>query len=238
MSLKFKAILRHRETEIIITTVLFILAISLVLLPVGALQGNKLAILGEKLGFSLLVALIVRWLTVILSASEQVSEETNRNEYHESIKTARKRIWIYQTWLPGVDGNASEIVQRNLRDTRILLLSFKKDSPIHARITGRNISEITAKCNSASSVNPFIEKGKASCIKFNYGHHPAWIAVVDSSVFWGVTPINVDSHVVDFLFHKHPVSSDKGRFWKEQFELIWNKYSHTLDEERKYNDRL
>lgn len=157
MSLKFKRILKHRKTEIVITTVLFILAISLVLLPVGQLQGNILIQLGEKLGFSLLVALIVRWLTVILSESEEVSEETDRNEYYEAIGKARKRIWIYQTWLPGIDGNASEIAKRNVRP-RILLLSFKEPSPIYARITGRNISIKTAKCNSASSVIPFVEK--------------------------------------------------------------------------------
>ena len=238
MSLKFKEILRQRKTEIVITTVLFILAISLVLLPVGQLQGNRFVQLGEKLGFSLLVALVVRWLTVILSEVEEMSEETDRNEYYEAIGKARKRIWIYQTWLPWTDGNATEIVQRNVRDTRILLLSFKEPSPIYARITGRNISVTTAKCNSVSSVSPFIDKGRAACVKFNYGHHPAWIAVIDSLVFWGPTPVDIDSHTKEFLFHKHPISSAKGRFWKEQFELLWNKYSHSLDDETKYNEQL
>lgn len=238
MSLKFKRILRHRKTEIVITTGLFFLAIGLVLLPVGQLQGNRLIPLLEKLGFSLLVALIVRWLTVFLSESEEVSEETDRNEYYEAIGKARKRIWIYQTWLPGIDGNASEIAKLKVRDLHILLLSFKEPSPIYARITGRNISITTAKCNSASSVIPFVKKRKSACVKFNYGHHPAWIAVIDSFVFWGPTPIDVDSHTNESLFHKHPLSSAKGKFWKEQFELLWNEYSHTLDDEKKYNEQL
>lgn len=237
MSLKFKRTLRHRKTEIVISIVLFILAISLVLLSLGPLQGYVLIQVGGKLGFSLLVALIVRWLTVILSESE-TSDGSDLNEYHEAIKTAHKRIWIYQTWLPGTDGGASEIVQRNVRDTRILLLLFKESSPIHARITGRNISLLTAKCNSASSVQPFVERGKAAWIKFNYGHHPAWIAVIDSFVFWGPTPIDIYSHAQDFLFHKHPISSTEGKFWKGQFELLWNKYSHTFGDEKKYNEQL
>lgn len=238
MSLKFKTILRRHKTETVITSVLFIFAISLVLLPLGPLQGNILIQLGEKLGFSLLVALIVRWLTVILSEAEGASEDSDRNEYHEAIRKARKRIWVYQTWLPWTDGNASEIVQRNVQDTRILLLSFKESSPIYARITGRKISVTIAKCNSANSVNPFIEKGKGACLRFNHGHHPAWIAIIDSWVFWGPTPIDLDSHITEFLFHKHPVSSLKGKFWKDQFELLWDKYSHTLDDEKKYNEQL
>lgn len=237
MSLKFKRTLGRRKTEIVIIIVLFILAISLILLAFGPLQRYPLIQLFEKLGFSLLVALIVRWLTVILSESE-TSDRSDLNEYNEAIKTARKRIWIYQTWLPGTDGGASAILERNVRDTRILLLSFKESSPIHARITGRNIGLLTAKCNSASSVQPFVKKGKSDWIKFNYGHHPAWIAVIDSFVFWGPTPIDKYSHAQEFFFHKHPVSSIEGIFWKGQFELLWKDYSHTFDDEKKYNEQL
>lgn len=238
MSLNFNTILKHRRQEIIITIVLFIPAFGLVLLPLGALQGNTFAILGGKVGFSLLVALIVRLMTLILSAFEPSSEETDVNEYREAIKTARERIWIYQTWFPRLDDSASEIEQRNLRNTRILLLSCKPGSAIYSRITGRDITEDEAKTNSATSVKPFIRQGKDSCIRFNYGHHPAWIAVIDSVVFWGVTPIDRDSHAFDFLFHKHPLKSEKGRFWKKQFDLLWENYSHTLKDEKQYNNKL
>lgn len=236
MSLKIEKVLRQRKAEIIITIVLFIFAISLILLPLGAFQGNQLAEIGSKLGFSLLVALIVRWLTVLFSEAE-TSVDCDAGEYHEAIKSARRRVWVYQTWLPGIERDGTEILRSKASDKRLLLLSFEKSSPIHARIEGRTMSIETAKHNSASSVKPFVTTGQIDCVKFNYGHHPAWIAVVDSFVFWGPTPVNQDSQI-DFLFHKHHTASPEGLFWLSQFEVMWNEFSHSFDEEKKYNQEL
>jgi hypothetical protein len=237
MSLKIDRLIRQRKTEIVITVVLFIFAVSLVLLSSVSWQGNSLLQIGEKLGFSLIVALVVRWLTVLFSESE-TSVNSDKAEYYEAIKSARQRIWIYQTWLTGIETDGAEIVYSKAHDIRLLLLSFEKSSPIYSRLTGRRMKVPGAKHNSASSVKPFIESRRTDCVRFNYAHHPGWIAVIDSFVFWGPTPIDRDSHSVEFLFHKHPVASPEGSFWLNQFKLLWDEYSHNLEEERKYNEEL
>ena len=77
------------------------------------------------------------------------------------------------------------------------------------------------------------------CIRFNRDHHPGWIAIVDSYVFCGPTPIDTDSHTVEYLFRKYPIDSNEGNFWKKQFELLWSaKHSHNFDDEQKYNEVL
>lgn len=162
MSLKIDRLIRQRKTEIVITIVLFIFAISLVLLSSVSWQGNSLVQLGEKLGFSLLVALVVRWLTVLFSESE-TSVTTDKAEYYEAIKSARQRIWIYQTWLTGIETDATEMVDSKARDIRLLLLSFEKSSPIYARLRGRRMQVLGAKHNSASSARPFIESRRTDC---------------------------------------------------------------------------
>jgi hypothetical protein len=95
-----------------------------------------------------------------------------------------------------------------------------------------------AKRNSAGSVYPFSKTNQTDCIKFNHAHHPAWIAVIDSFVFWGPTPISEDAYSKDFLFHKHHASSIEGRYWIDQFNLLWNNHSHSLDEEKQYNELM
>jgi hypothetical protein len=233
MSLKINRLLRQRKTEIIITIALFIFAISLILLssPLSFVE------VGGKLGFSLLVALIVRWVTVLFSETE-TSVDCDRSDYHEAIKTARQRVWIYQTWLPGIERDGTEIFDAKASDKRLLFLSFKQDSPMSARIKGRGMKLITAQVNSASSVKPFVIKGRTDCVRFNYGHHPAWIAVIDSFVFWGPTPVTKNSHEIEFLFRKHHIASPEGSFWVDQFMEMWDNYSHSFDEEKKYNPEL
>lgn len=95
-----------------------------------------------------------------------------------------------------------------------------------------------AQHNSVSSVKPLILSGQIDCVRFNNGHHPAWIAVVDSFVFWGPTPVDLDSQAIEFLFHKHHVTSPEGVFWVNQFKVMWDSYSHSFDEEKKYNSVL
>ncbi|MEP0872980.1 hypothetical protein NDA01_24640 [Trichocoleus desertorum AS-A10] len=238
MSLKLERLIKRRKTEIIFTIVLFIFAISLVLLAQGSWSKNLFIQLGERLGFSILVALIVRLLSLAFSELEE-SDNTDRYEYHEAIQTAHKRIWIYQTWLPGIQRDAIEIVDSKASDVRILLASFKEGSPIYARIRGRGMKLERGKTNVANSTDPFVERNIADRVRFNHNHHPAWIAIIDSSVFWGPTPIDTDSHAVEYLFRKHPINSREGEFWKKQFELLWSdSHSHSFDCEKQYNEQL
>ena len=166
------------------------------------------------------------------------TEESDDIEYHEAIKDARERIWISQTWFPGIERDAAEIIQRELRDVRVVLASFKEGSPVHSRVLGRKLKLSRAKANVESCVRLFLEHGMKPCLRFCYGHHPGWIAVIDAWVFWGPTPIHRDNHSIDFLFHKHPVQGPKGRFWVEQFELLWENFSHDYDAETIYNEEL
>lgn len=232
MSLKINRLLRQRKTEIIITIALFIFAISLILLS----SPHNFVEVGGKLGFSLLVALIVRWVTVLFSEAE-TSEDCDRSDYHEAIKTAHRRIWIYQTWLPDI-GDGTEILNAKASDKRLLLLSFKQASPVYARIKGREMELNRAQVTSANSVESFVKAEKTDCVKFNYGHHPGWIAVIDSFVFCGPTPVNKNSLAMEFLFRKYRDSSQEGSFWVDQFEVMWGDYSHSFDEEKKYNPYL
>ena len=237
MSLKIERVLRQRKTEIVITIALFIFAISLIILSLGPLQQSLPIEIGGKLGFSLLVALIVRWLTVLFSEAE-TSVDCDTSEYHEAIKAARQRVWVYQTWLPGIERDGTEILYSRASDKRLLLLSFEKFSPVHARIKGRGMKTLTAQHNSAASVKPFAINGQTDCVRFNYGHHPAWISVIDSFVYWGPTPVDLDSQAIEFLFHKHHVTSPEGVFWVNQFKSMWDRYSHSFDEEKKYNPEI
>jgi DNA-binding Xre family transcriptional regulator len=169
---------------------------------------------------------------------DELIEDCDTSQYHEAIKNAHQRIWVYQTWLPGIERDATEICFSQAPDIRLLLLSFKESSPIYARLQGRAMKVSTAQHNSAGSVIPFVRLGKTDCVRFNYAHHPGWIAVIDSLVFWGPTPVHLDSHALEFLFHKHSITSVKGKFWVNQFELLWDQHSHSFNEEKKYNQEL
>ena len=161
-----------------------------------------------------------------------------RSEYNERLSAASERVWICQTWLPSIGRDSEDICRGNAADIRLLLSSFKAGSAIYSRIQGRNISAARAKNSSASSIEAFAKQGKLDAIRFNYGHHPGWIAVLDKTVFWGPTPVDRDSHAEKFLFHKHTADSEEGRFWISQFETMWDKHSHSIEEEKQYNEEL
>src|SRR5947209_570672 len=146
MSLTLERVLRRRKTEILITIVLFVLAISLIILSLGPLKDFLLIKIGERISFAMLVALAVRWISVCFSEAELI-EDSGDNEYHQAIKEARHRIWICQTWLPGLERDATEILQSKASNIRIMLASFKQESPIFARIAGRRLKLSTAKAN-------------------------------------------------------------------------------------------
>ena len=159
-------------------------------------------------------------------------------EYDRMLRSASQRVWIYQTWLPTGALGSEHICRNNVSNTRLLLLSFQRGSPIYRRIQGRHITPAQAKSNSIDSIEAFIRNKRLDCVRFNYGHHPGWIAVLDSSVFWGPTPVDTDSHAEDFLFHKHDVDSEEGEFWVRQFETMWDTYSHSLEKEKAHNTGL
>ena len=101
--------------------------------------------------------------------------------------------------------------------------------------------EDEAKVFARRSVAPVVRENPGRCeIRFCFVHHPAWIAVIDSFVFWGPTPVDADNWANDFLFHRHRCRSDEGGFWEKQFETLWEgKHSHDYDCEKvHFNARL
>jgi hypothetical protein len=172
--------------------------------------------------------------------------------YDDAIRNANHRIWICQTWLPGTEKDGLEIIKRDVENIRLLLLSFKIDpepnppiySPIYARISGRELKKEDAQLYSARSVKALVEKylnqgvDIDNMIRFNYGHYPGWSAIIDDYVFCGFTPVDLESHGKDFLFHQYFIDSQEGEFWEEQFKLLWDVYSHPFEQEKKYNPKL
>lgn len=172
--------------------------------------------------------------------------------YEDAIRNATTKIWICQTWLPGTEKDSLEIIKRDVADTHLLLLSFKADpdsnppiySPIYARISGRKLKTEDAQLYSARSVKAIFEKYSkqgddiGNFIRFSYGHYPGWIAIIDNFVFCGFTPVDLESHSEDFLFHKYSIDSPEGKFWEGQFKLLWDTYSHSFEQEKQYNPKL
>jgi len=228
---------RHK-IEFFITIGLFMLSLALVTLAFGPFGGNRLVQVGERLGFAIIVAVIVRWTNIFFTAGEHIVASSDQ-EYHDAVKVAKHKVWVCQTWLHGIDRDAVEILASNATNIRLLLSSFKPGSHIYPRITGRGIRESIAKGNVASSVAPFVERNKTDRVRFNYSHHPAWIVVIDSYVYWGPTPVHADNHSIDFLFHKHSLSSPEGAFWSTQFELLWDEHhSVSFEGELQFNEKL
>ena len=124
-------ILKKRQTELIVTGVLALLAI--VFLAWSQALGAKgfWGVLFEKASFALLVAIIVRWVTVWFSETGDV-QRSSHVELLEAISSARVRIWISQTWLPGTEADAIRIIKSKANSIRLLLVSHKSDSPIRA----------------------------------------------------------------------------------------------------------
>jgi serine/threonine protein kinase len=94
------------------------------------------------------------------------TESSDDLEYHEAIRSARQRIWIHQTWFPGIERDAAEVLQPDVADLRILLASFKEGAPIYARMAGRRIKPGRGKANVESSVRLFIEAGLGDRLRF------------------------------------------------------------------------
>ncbi|MCH8149776.1 MAG: hypothetical protein IH987_17615, partial [Planctomycetes bacterium] len=141
---------------------------------------------------------------------------SSEEEYHKAIETATNRIWICQTWFPGHAKDANQIMKAHSPKRKILLASFKKNSHIWARIQGR--ADVVEKPEDAmryvrGCVAALRDNDETVPLKFNYGHHPGWIAIIDDDVFWGPTPVNVDNQSRNLFFHKATIESEWGQFW-------------------------
>lgn len=132
---------KGHELEIIISIVLLLLAIGLLFWSLGSQKDTFGTHLGEKLSLALLVALVTRWLIVCFAAvtPKQDIHASSFIEYHDALQNAHSRIWISQTYLPGLDREAEEVLHRSLGDIRILLASLKPGAPIFPRLSGRSI---------------------------------------------------------------------------------------------------
>lgn len=201
-----------------------------------------------------MVAIVVRW-TALWFSSVEVKEDiysTDYSELHEAISGARKLIWIHQTWLPGVEHHGQRCVDSEASELRVCLASFQCEvdesketfdvSSVFARVRSRRLKVSSAKTLVANSVKPFCtapaKKGRQIELKFNPNHHPGWIVVADSSVFWGPTPSARDNQTVDFLFERDSIRGAKGGFWLSEFEHLWSQ-SHSYEvEKRLYNAEL
>lgn len=88
----------------------------------------------EKIAFAILVALAVRWLTILFAILPETRDiyEATGEDIRNKILEAEDRIWILQTWLPGVGGDAKKILASGAKDIKIILASFANGSPIYA----------------------------------------------------------------------------------------------------------
>jgi hypothetical protein len=235
-----KAFLTRRQKEITVTAILAAIAVMLLLIALASGARISWQTVLQSIAFALFVALSVRWLNIVFEETQPVRDvyATSKAELIVAIQQARSTIWICQTWLPGAGGDATMILDRHAPDTRLLLASFDKESPIWARIKGRaDVDEDLAKSHSAASARQFIIDGRQHEVRFNPIHHPGWIAVLDSEVFWGATPVERDNWTVDLFFHRAPSSDPRAKLWIAQFKLLWEN-SHSVELECQHNTKL
>ena len=226
-------ILRKRRNELIVTGVLGIAAIGFLAWAQALGASGFWGTFFEKVFFALLVGIFVRWITVWFSEVEGV-DRTSHMELLDAIRSARTRVWIFQTYLPGTETDAERILGCKADSIRLLLASHRPGSPIHARLAGRGMTSDEGKAFARRSVAPFAKAHDPRvAIRFCFGHHPGWIALVDSFVFSGATPVDCDNWSKDFLFKRLRSGSEEGCFWEEQFELLWSaENSHTYRDEQ------
>jgi hypothetical protein len=237
-----------------LTIVLGLLAAVLVLAGALTQIPNLFASLLYDAGFALLVAILVAWVDVLFNAGEPAPNpySSSEDEYRTALKNARHRIWIHNSWLARTDTEAAEILDAQAKDIRLLLASFRRDlndpngynSFVFARLSGRGWSVADGMTSVCSTVQPFLRRADidrahlGEHLRFTFGHHPGWIAILDSRIFWGPTPIDEDNQARSIYFNVAPRHDVLGEFWTRQFERLWTDYSHDYEEERKYNAQL
>lgn len=248
--------LRRRPVEIAVSVVL-LLGCLFLLLP-GVLDKTVgWGDLGEKLAFAILVALAVRWLGIWfgeIPESQDIFESTG-NQIRDAIQKATERIWVHQTWLPAVGGDARLILDSKASDIRLVLLSFREESPIFSRVKLRidlpsgaapGARVEVAKNNSAMSARPFKAVKRKDSVRFTRYHHPGWMAIVDDEVFWGLTPLDADNWSVAEVCYRAKKTQRRAAYMVNQFRLLWEgtdpatgeRISHTYEEEMQYNTGL
>lgn len=228
-------------------------AAGLIALTVSLAMQSQLTVAGilEKLSVAAIVTFAVRWLMLQFEEGRPVVDlyRSSLEDLLHALGNARARVWICQTWFPLGGGGADRFTRVQAPEKRILLASFKLDSFIFARIATRWVdvpTVETAKQNVAASASAFKAQGLADCVRFYAVHHPGWIVVVDSTVFWGATPVDRDNWSDDLLFHKASLEDKAAQFWLKQFEFLWSaehprtgsRCSHGYEEERSFNGFL
>jgi hypothetical protein len=244
-----KSFFSRRKRELIVTGLCLFLALGLFVWAVVLGSGVGAEVL-EKLCFALIVAVGVRWLTIVFDESQPLKEDVYGSSYLElygALESAHHRIWICQTWFPGTGQISSIILDRKVPDLRILLASFHPKSAIFARIAARpdvNTAD-AARGAVAASVMEFVRRDQHSHVRFNPIHHPGWIAVIDDYVFWGATPVSRDNWSVPHVFHRAHRSDAKAQYWEGEFKLLWEgkdeagkTWSHSYEAECQYNKKL
>lgn len=239
----------HHKNELIVIFILIMVSMSFLFLS-GAKKSLTSYDLLEKLAFAILVAIFVR--LVDLSFSEAVPKidmySATLLDYQIALKSAKKCICINQTWLLEGAVEAEIVAKSNANEIKILLASFKigpvdipynkldYPSPIYARIASRGIDVSFAQSNVAAAAIPLYKKSK-KYVRFCFGHHPGWIAILDNEVFWGPTPLLIDNQSMDVLYRDNK-KGERGKFWVDEFDRLWTKFSHDLNIEIKYNPYL
>ncbi len=177
----------------------------------------------------------------------------SEEEYFRALNRSKVRTYVSNTWFSNRAKEADRLTGNQARDKKVLFSSFRPGSHITARIAGRpdlgstpNEKLRRAKANVIECVDairrfnsrlhkPFDEPVE---FRFNWGHHAGWISILDDQIWWGPTPSDVDNHSLDFLFFVAPHDSLWGKFWIEQFELMWTDSSLDEAAECEFNERL
>lgn len=208
-----------------------------------------LATLIDKVAIAILVAIAVRWVNVFLGDKvvKIAAQPSSRVEVMTAVPTARKRLWFAQNWLHNGELQANKILDAVVPSDqlRVIFASFRRDddpergwvSPIYARGRSRGLDPSDMKSHVKESVMNFAKANRTDCLRFNYGHCPAWIVVVDNDVYWGPTPIHESNWNLDIHFNHDKSFNPLGAYWIDQFERMWST-SHQLDVEAGFNEKL
>jgi hypothetical protein len=243
---------RQRKIEVVVTAILLILFAALLVWAVVAGKVLTWADALTRFAFAIVIALGVRWLGILFESLPSAEDiyKSSGDVLRTRIDEAQDRVWVMQTWLPQIDGDAGRILRAKAPDKRVILGSyrFNKDTPelssaMYARIRTRAIDLRTAMANSASSFMPFYQARKSHIVRFNPVHHPGWVAVIDTDVFWGQTPLDADNWNVPEVCHRANTNERRAKYWIEQFMFLWEgedrvskrPWCHDLTEELEYN---
>lgn len=148
----------------------------------------------------------------------------------KNIVKAQRRVWVLQTWLPGLRLELPwwrEALRRQNIEFRVLLLDQKLvpsrlrcREPVSSLLT-QNVSDLTELSRQFNLVegNPRIEVRFYSCIPFGP------IYIVDDEIYWGLYLPDRDS-MRGPVFHSL-ANSKLGQQILTSYEAVWRSASHT-----------